>query len=81
MSESPGETLEKAIVLHFFWREGITSLLHIERCAEFNTSKGDDAWLFVKTDRNTSMTVPTNKGHLASQLIFRSVRIVLPSLV
>ena len=41
----------------------------------------DDAWLFVKIDRNTNITVPTNKGCMASRLTFRSVRTVLPSLV
>ena len=43
MSESLVETLEKAIVLHLFWTEGLTSFGHIERCAEFIASKGDDA--------------------------------------
>ena len=43
MSESHVETLEKAIVLHLFWTEGLKSLRHFERCAEFNASKGFDA--------------------------------------
>ena len=43
MTESPVETLEKAIVLHLFWTEGLTSFGHIKRCAEFIASKGDDA--------------------------------------
>ena len=43
MSESAVETLEKAIVLKLFWTEGLTSLCHFERCAEYNASKGDDA--------------------------------------
>ena len=43
MSESPVETLEKAIVLNQFWTEGLTSICDFERCAEFNASKGDDA--------------------------------------
>ena len=80
MTESPVETLEKAIVLHLFWTEGHTSFWHIERCAEFMASKGDDAWLFVKIDRNTNITVPTNKGPLASRLTSSSVCIVLPRL-
>ena len=50
-------------------------------CAEFIASKGDDASLFVKIDRNTNITVPTNKGCLASCLTFSSVLTVLPSLV
>ena len=41
MTESPVETLEKAIVLHLFWTEGLISFWHIERCAEFIASKGD----------------------------------------
>ena len=43
MTESPVETLEKAIVLHLFWTEGLTSFRHIERCVKFIASKGDDA--------------------------------------
>ena len=43
MSESPVETLEKAIVLNVIWTEGLTSVLDFEICAEFNASKGDDA--------------------------------------
>ena len=39
MTESPVETLEKAIVLHLFWTEGLTSFLHFERCAEVIASK------------------------------------------
>ena len=81
MTESPVETLEKAIVLHLFWTEGLTSFWHIERCAEFIASKSDDAWLYVKIDRNTNIPVPTHKGRLASRLTFSSVRTVLPSLV
>ena len=81
MTESPVETLEKAIVLHLFRTESLTSFGHIERCAEFSASKGDDVCLFVKIDRNTSITVPTNKGRFSPRLTFSSVRIVLPSLV
>ena len=81
MTESPVETLEKAIFLHLFWIEGHTSFWHIESWAEFIAAKGDDAWLFVKIVRNTNVTVPTNKGRLASRLTFSSVRTVLPSLV
>ena len=43
MTESPVGTLEKAIVLHLFWTEGLTSFSHIEGCAEFIASKGADA--------------------------------------
>ena len=81
MSESSVETLEKDLGLCLFWARGHTFLWHLERCAEFSDSKGDDAWLFLKIDRNTNIILPTNKGRLDSCLIFRSVRIVLPSLV
>ena len=43
MTESPVETLEKAIVVNLFWTEGLTSFGHIQRWAEFIASKGDDA--------------------------------------
>ena len=43
MTESPMETLEKDIVIHLFWTEGLTPFCHIERCDEFIASKGDDA--------------------------------------
>ena len=35
MREFTVEALEKAIILHLFWTEGLTSFRHIERCAEF----------------------------------------------
>ena len=81
MSESPVETQEKAIVLNLFWTEGLTFIWDFESCAEFNASKGNDAWLLVKIDRNTNITVPTNKRSLASWLTCRSVCIFLPSIV
>ena len=43
VSESPVETLEKAIVLRLIWIGGITSLSFLERHTEFKASKGDDA--------------------------------------
>ena len=81
MSESCVETLEKAIVLHLIWKGGITSLWYLERHREFKASKGDDAWLFLKMDRNPNITVSTRKWALVPCLTSRSVRIVLPSLV
>ena len=81
MSESPVETLEKAVVLHLIWTGGITSLWHLERHTEFNASKGDDAWLFLKMDTNSNISVPTRKWALVSCRTSRSVRIVLPSVV
>ena len=81
MSESPVETLEKGIVLRLIWIVGITSLWYLERHTEFKASKGDDACLFLKMDRNPNITVPNRKWALLSCLTSRSVRIVLPSLV
>ena len=48
VSQSPMETLEKAVGLCLIWTGGITSLWHLERHTEFNASKGDDAWIFLK---------------------------------
>ena len=81
MSESPVETLEKAIVLRLIWIGGITSLSYLERHTEFKASKGDDAWHILKMDRNPNITIPTRKWALVSCLTFRSVHIVLPILV
>ena len=80
MSESPVETLEKAIVLRLIWIGGVTLLWYLDRHTEFKASKGDDAWLFLKMNRNPNITVPTRKWALVSCLNSRSVRIVLPSL-
>ena len=81
MYESPVETLEKAVVLHNIWIGRITSLWYLERHTEFKASKCDDAWLFLKMDRNPNITVPTRKWALVSYLTSRSAHIVLPSLV
>ena len=81
MTKFPVENLEKAKVLHLFWTEGLTSFWHIERCAEFISSKVDNARRFLNIDRNTNITEPTNKGGLASRLTYTRLRIVLPSLV
>ena len=61
MSESPVETLEKAVRLRLIWIGGVTSLRHLERNTDFNASKGDDALLVLKMDRNPNITVPTRK--------------------
>ena len=61
MSESPVETLEKAVGLRLIRTVGIISLGHLERHTEFNASKGDDALPFLKVDRNPNITVPTRK--------------------
>ena len=81
MSESPVETLEKAVFLCLIWIVGITSFWYLERHTEFKASKGDDAWLFLKMDRNPKIIFPTGKWALVSCLTSRSVHIVLPSLV
>ena len=81
MSESPVETLEKALEFHLIWREGLTSLGHLERNTEFNDSKGEDACLLLKIDRNPNITVATRKGCWVSRLTSRSIRIALPSFV
>ena len=58
ISESPVETLEKAVGLHLIWTGGIISLSHLERHTEYNASKVDDPLLFLKMDRNPNITVP-----------------------
>ena len=73
MSESPVETLEKALGPCLIWTGGFTSLWHLKRHAEFNGSKGDDAWLLLKIDRNPNITVATRKGPWVSRLTLRSV--------
>ena len=80
MTQSPVETLEKAVGLCVIWTWGLTSLWHLERHTNFNASKVVDAWLFLKMDRNPNITVPTRKWILVSYLTSRSIRIVLPSL-
>ena len=61
MSETPVETLEKAVGLRLIWTGGISSLSHLERHMEFSASKGDDVLLSLKMDRNPNITVPTGK--------------------
>ena len=81
MSESPVQTIDKAVVLRLIWIWGITSLWYLERHTEFKASKGDEAWLYLKMNRNPNITVPTRKWALVSCLTSKSIRIVLPSLV
>ena len=80
MSEFPVETLEKAIVLCLIWIGEITSLWYLERHTEFKASKGDEAWHFLKIDRNTKIFLETRKGHVVSHLTSRIVCIILWSL-
>ena len=81
MSESPVETLEKAIGLRLIWTGGIMSLWHLERHTEFNASKVDDTLLFLKMDWNPNITVPTRKWTSVSCFTSRCVRIVLLNVV
>ena len=81
MFESPVETLEKALGPRLIWTGGLTSLWHLERKAEFNASKGDDARLLLKIDRNPNIPGATGKGTWVSRLTSRCVPIALPSLV
>ena len=81
MSESPIESLQKALGLYVISKRGLTFLWHLERHTEFSASKVDDAWLFLYIIKYPNITMPTRKWHLVSLLTSRSVRIVLPSLV
>ena len=81
MSESPVETLQKALGLHFISKRGLTCLCHFEIHVEFTASNVDDAWQFFNIVRHTNITVSNRKSDLNSHLTSRSVRIVLPSLV
>ena len=80
-SESPVQTLQKALGLPLISTRGLTSLSHFERHTEFSASKDDDAWHFLYIVRNPNITVLTRKWCSVSRLTSRSVRIVLPSLV
>ena len=77
MSESPVQTLEKAVGLCLIWPGEITSLWHLQRHTEFNDSKGDDALLFLKMDRNPNISVVTRKWNSVSWFTSRCVSIVL----
>ena len=52
----------------------------LERHAEFNDSKGDNALLRLKIDRNPNITVAPGKGSWVSSLTWKSIPIGLPSL-
>ena len=81
MSESPVETLQKALGLYLFSTRGLTCLWQLERHTEFSASKFDDAWLFLNIFRNPNITVPTGKWPSVLGLTSRSIRIFLPSVV
>ena len=81
MSESPVETLEKALGLHFISEMGLTRLWQLESQVEISASNFDDAWQFFNIVRNPNITVSNRKRDLNSQLTSRSVCIFLPPLV
>ena len=60
LSESPVETLEKAVGLCLIWTGPHIPLTPRER-QEFNASKDDDALFFLKMDRNPNITLPRRK--------------------
>ena len=81
MSESPVETLERALVLHFISKMGVTYLWQLESHVEFTATNFDDAWQFFNRVRNPNITVSNRKRDLNSNLNYRSLCIFLPRLV
>ena len=80
MSDSPVETLEKALGLHFISKMGLICLWQVESHVEFTASNFDDAWLFFNIVRDPNITVSNRKRDLNSHLTSRSVCIFLPRL-
>ena len=81
MSESPVETLEKALGLHFISKMGLSCIWQIDSHVEFTASNFDDAWQFFNIVRNSNITVSNRKRDMNSHLTSRSVCIFLPRLV
>ena len=81
MSESPVETLQKALGLHFISKRGLTYLSQLQSHVEFTASNLDDDWQFFNTVRNPNITVSNRIRDLNTNLTSRRVRIVLPRLV
>ena len=81
MSESPVETLQKALGLHFISERGLTWLWQLESHVEFTAWNVDDDWQFFNIVRNPNITVSNRKRDLTSHLTSRSIRIVLSRLV
>ena len=81
MSESPVESLEKALGLHFISKMGLTCLWQLESHVEVTASNFDDAWQFFNIVRNPNITVSYRKRDLHTHLTSRSVCIFLPRLV
>ena len=81
MSESPVETLAKALGLHFISKLGLTCLWQLESHVEFTSSNFNDAWQFFNIIRNPNITVSNRKIDLKFHLNSRSVSTFLPRLV
>ena len=81
MSESPVETLEKALGFHFISIMGLTCLWQLESHVEFTASNFDDVWQYFKILRNPNITVSNRKRDLHSHITSRSVCIFLLCLV
>ena len=81
MSESPVETLEKALGLYFISKMGLTCLWRLESHVEFTASNFYDAWQFFNIVRNPNIPVSNRKRDLNFHLTSRSVCIFLPRLV
>ena len=81
MSESPVETLEKALGFPFLSKMELTCLWQPESHGEFTASNFDDGWLVFNIVRNPNITVSNRKRDLNSHLTSRSVCIFLPRLV
>ena len=80
MSESSVETLEKTLVPRLIWT-GRQHLLTPREARGVQCFKGDEAWLFLKIDRNQKIFLETRKGCLVSNLTTRSICIILSSLI
>ena len=81
MSESPVETLEKALGLHFISKMGLTCLWQLESHVEFTASNFNDTWQFFNIVRNPNINLSNRKRDLVSHLTSKSVCIFLPHLV
>ena len=81
MSDSPVETLQKAVGLHFSSKRGLTCIWQRESHVEFTASKVDNAWQFFNIVRKPNITLSNRKRDLNSHWPSSSVRIVQPSLV
>ena len=53
-----------------FHETALTFRYQLQDQLQARVSKGDDAWLFLKIDRNPNITVPNRKGRLVGHLCF-----------